>query len=76
MDRITANGETLMRQAPMTANVYMDAAVEAIDGKFGKGFAAKNPALLAAHMQVSALDFGASVIARAIEAVADATTSS
>jgi hypothetical protein len=71
MDRVTASGDTLMRQAPMTANEYMDAAVRAIDEQFGRGYSADHPELVAAHMNTSALDFGASIIARALEALAD-----
>ena len=64
---ITASGTTLMRQAPMTAGEYMDAAVLEIDKKFGKGYAKAHPELVGAFIQTAALDFGASVIARAIQ---------
>lgn len=67
MTNITADSTTLMRQAPMTANTYLDAAIEGIDGRFGKGFAKAHPELVGAYLQTCALDFGAAVIARAIE---------
>lgn len=47
----------LMRQAHMTAHDYMIQAVDDIDNKFGKGFAAKNPQLIAAYMNTAAVDF-------------------
>jgi hypothetical protein len=72
MTRITATSDELMHQAPATAEVYLDAAIRAVEKRFGKGTARDNEALLAAMVNASALDFGASVIARAIESVADA----
>jgi hypothetical protein len=63
-----------MRQAPMTAHEYLLSAVDHIDLKLGKGYAKAHPELIAAFMQTSALDFGAAVIARAIEGVANAVT--
>lgn len=38
---ITADWQTLMRQAWMTAGDYMDNAVMEIDAKFGQGYAEK-----------------------------------
>jgi hypothetical protein len=69
---ITTNNETLLRQAPMTADVYLDHAIRDIDDRLGKGFAKAHPELIAAYIQTCALDFGAAVIARAIESLADA----
>ena len=51
--------ETLMKQAGWTAGDYLEAAVEKIDKKFGKGYAKKNPQLIGAFMQTAALDFHA-----------------
>ncbi len=39
MDKITANAETLMRQASMTADEYLRDAIENIDARLGGGFA-------------------------------------
>jgi hypothetical protein len=58
-----------MRQAPMTANEYLLSAIDHIDQQLGKGYAKQHPELIGAFMQASAMDFGASVIARAIESV-------
>ena len=53
--------ETLMNQAGPTAAVYLRAAVDAIDEKFGEGYAAKHPELVGAFMQVCAQDFDTGV---------------
>lgn len=60
-----------MRQAPMTAALYLDAAIQEVEDRFGEGSAKDYPEIIAAFMAASASDFGASVIARALEAVAD-----
>lgn len=46
-----------MRQAAHTASFYMAEAVEAIDGRFGSGYAKANPALVAAFMHVAGADY-------------------
>ena len=58
--QIEADFHTLMNQAGATANQYMIDAKRAIDVQFGKGFAAKNPTLVAAFMSVAANDFNTS----------------
>lgn len=67
---ITASSDTLLRQASMTADEYMSRAIGYIDSALGEGYAKKHPELIAAFMQTSALDFGAAIIARAIEGMA------
>lgn len=57
---ITADFDTLLRQASMTAEDYMRSAKRSIDETFGDGYAAKNPALVAAFMQTAATDFATS----------------
>jgi hypothetical protein len=64
---IGAGNSTLLRQAPMTADVYMKCAVHDINELFGLGYARAHPELVAAYMQTAAMDMGAAVIARAIE---------
>lgn len=49
-----------MKQAMMTAHDYMNSARYDIDKMFGEGYAAKNPALVAAYMQTAAIDYAAS----------------
>jgi hypothetical protein len=70
-DRIEAGNDTLMRQAQMTAHTYMAQAVRDIDEIMGGGYAKNHPELIAAYMQTSAMDLGASVVARAIQQVGD-----
>lgn len=67
MNDISADSTTLMRQAPMTATEYMDAGIEAIDGRFGKGYAQANPVLLAGFIQAAAMDFGASLLSQQVQ---------
>jgi hypothetical protein len=73
--RVTAGSATLMRQAPMTADEYLHSAIDCIDARLGNGYAKAHPELIGAFMQTSAIDFTAGIIARAIEAVADAIES-
>jgi hypothetical protein len=65
---ITASGDTLMRQAMMTAADYLADAVRSIDAEFGAGYAKQNPALVAAYMQTAAADYAATVTAQQIRA--------
>lgn len=66
MQRITANFETLLEQSPTAVNSYMDEGKDRIDTSFGKGYAKKNPALLAAFMLASAIDCASVTIAQQI----------
>jgi hypothetical protein len=67
---VEAGSETLLRQASLTADHYLGYAIGCIDRRLGKGYAAKNPGLIGAFIQTSASDFGAAVVARAIEHIA------
>jgi hypothetical protein len=67
---MTANAETLMRQAPMTADTYLRECVKSIDSQFGQGFAKANPAVLAAMLQASSMDFASMVISNSFDRVA------
>jgi hypothetical protein len=51
----------------MTAHDYLLHAVADIDEMLGRGYARQHPELIAAYMQTAAIDFGAAVIARAIQ---------
>jgi hypothetical protein len=68
---IDAGNQTLLRQAPMTANEYLMSVVDHIDQQLGNGYAKQHPELIAAFMQTSAIDLGTAVIARAIESLSD-----
>lgn len=52
----------------MTAEVYLSAAVKAIDNQFGAGFAKANPELVVGFMKTAAADFSAAVLAQQIRA--------
>lgn len=64
IETIEASMDTLMRQAPKTVAEYLDSAVEAIDAKFGDGYATKNPALVSAFLQAASMDYAGSIIAQ------------
>ena len=51
--------ELLMRQASMTAQDYLNKALEVIDGAFGEGYAREHPELVDAFMQTAAANFAA-----------------
>jgi hypothetical protein len=65
--RIHANGDTLLRQAWMTAAEYMMHGKRAIDEAFGAGYGAKHPELLAAHMQTAGAVLSSFFVASSIE---------
>jgi hypothetical protein len=62
-----ADPETLMRQASWTAKEYLYSAIADINGRLGEGYAEAHPELVGAYIQTAALDYGASMISRAIE---------
>ena len=75
---ITADADTLMRQAAMTADEYLRKAISAIDEAFDeRGYAKKHPELIAAFMQTCAMDFGAAILAKELaEAISNFSSSS
>ena len=64
MTKITASPDNLMRQAPETVKLYLSEAIKAIDGQFGKDFAAQHPDLVAAFIKTSAIDFATTIFAQ------------
>lgn len=66
MTEIDADSSTLMKQAPMTAAEYFDAGINIIDGRFGKGYAQANPALLAGFIQAASMDFVGSLLSQQV----------
>jgi hypothetical protein len=60
-----------MNQAVNTINAYLSDVVEALDKRFGEGYAAANPALVGAMVQACALDFAACYLHNALDTVAD-----
>lgn len=67
-DYISASFDTLYQQASMTAAGYLVKAKREIDEAFGDGYAAKNPALVAAFIQTCAADMGAATNAKVLGA--------
>jgi len=57
-----SDGETLVRQAGYTAEIYLIDAIEHIDRHLGKGFAKAHPELIGQYMQTAAADFHAASI--------------
>jgi len=68
---ITADSETLLRQASDTAHEYLLKAVRHIDDQFGKGYAKAHPELVAAFMDVAAKDFNNAVFCKALQEASD-----
>ena len=64
---ISADFETLMRQAPMTAEVYMMEAIECIDKQLGEGYAKKHPELIGDFIKTCAIDYHAGVVSKLIK---------
>ena len=54
----------LMRQASMTAHVYLSEAINRIDNELGEGYAKKHPELIGVFMQVCVADYTAAVDAK------------
>ncbi len=75
MDKITDSTETLMKQAPWSADAEFIAAINSIDLKFGNGYAKNNPGLVAAYMQACAMDCGPKTITSALQEIAESTSS-
>lgn len=68
---ITASYDTLLRQAPDTAETYLRAAKTRIDEVFGKDFAKNNPALVAAFITACSADLNNAVLTVAIQEASD-----
>ena len=62
----------LLRQAMLTSDDYFQHAVRTIDGKFGGGYAEKNPALIVGLITASSADFLTGHIAVASQKIARA----
>ena len=76
MDRITADAETLMRQAPMTVADYLQAAIKDIDHQFNTtGYAKAHPELVGAYLQASALDYLAGSVTAGLQQLAESVES-
>ena len=72
--RVTAEPGELLDQAGKTSEVFLDAAIEAIDAKFGNGFARATPELVAAFMLTSSIDFTSAMLFKFIGEAIDTIT--
>ena len=54
---ITDDFEALLRQAPDTADYYLEKAIARIDYHLGEGYAEKHPELIIAFMNICERDF-------------------
>src|ERR1035437_988991 len=67
------DAQSLMRQAGMTAEEYLNDGIRCIDRSLGKGFAKDHPELIAAFMRTAALDFASVFVTeQVIVAIRDA----
>jgi hypothetical protein len=72
--RIEISWSEILRQSEVTAAHYLSGAVKAIDEQFGKGYAIKNPSLVASFMDVAAKDYQSSAISVGAQQIAEAIT--
>lgn len=70
MNAVTATAEELLQQASWTAADYLSGGIEAIDKKFGEGYAKKHPELLGAFMAAASRDLQTSLTVQALQEVA------
>ena len=61
---ITADHETLLRQAATTVADYFSLAVQTLDERFGEGYAERNPALVGQLIAAMGEDFTTAVKAK------------
>ncbi len=66
-----ATADSAMRQAVMTADEYLCGAIERIDARLGKGYAALHPDLIAAFMRTAAQDFHTALVKVAAQDMRD-----
>ncbi|MCJ1959901.1 hypothetical protein [Novosphingobium mangrovi (ex Hu et al. 2023)] len=71
MTRITASPETLMNQAGMTVEVYLNQALRLTARNFGDEFAENNPEFVSQLVMAMASDYGHSIVAAAISDLAE-----
>jgi hypothetical protein len=69
---ITADFDTLMRQGPMTASLYLAKAIDDVNAQLGKDAARKHPEIVTAFVQAATIDAVGGVIAQQIRADLDA----
>lgn len=63
---VEASFSTLFEQSKMSASEYLMAAHLAIDDRFGEGYSAEHPELVAAYMNVACNDFTSGAMSKVI----------
>lgn len=58
--------DTLMRQAPVTADTYLVEAIESVEKRMGKGAAEKYPQIVAALITAAATDYHAAMFSHRV----------
>ncbi len=71
MERPTIDNTQAVFQAGDTISTYLSQAVEMIDRRFGKGYAAEHPALVAECIHSQALDYNSTALTAALYQLAD-----
>lgn len=72
MDRDAMSGksgvsfDTLLRQAPMTAETYLENAIDWLDRRYGAGFALRNPVLIGIYVDACVRDFHTATISKLV----------
>ena len=61
--------DTLLRQASVTAEEYMAAAIRWLDGHYGEGFAVEHPQLIQIFVDACVRDFHSATISKLVRDV-------
>lgn len=69
---ISADADTLLRQAGATAETYLADAIRAIDNAFGDNFARDHPRIVAAFMKTAARDYHTAIMKAGLDNIAQA----
>lgn len=72
MERPTIDSTGAMRQAAMTMDSYLSAAIQCIDAKFGEGYAEDHPDLVAAMVKAQVDDYNSTAFTAVLYEIADA----
>ncbi len=70
MEEIKASWKKLMEDASGASRYYMSEAADAIDAKFGKGYAKAHPELVGQYMKVAVYEYRSNCIAKVLYDIA------
>ena len=71
MEKITADWKKLMEDAGASTTYYLAVGIDAIDAKFGKGYAKTHPELFGKFIQASVSEYSSNCIAKALYDIAE-----